>query len=78
MNDKSPWQDIATAPKDGTYILIATKRHDGGMTSARWDDDVDWWMLDDGKNPEIWLRGPAPTHWMPLPPPPPPNKEETP
>ena len=65
------WQPIETAPKDGTYVLIATESHDGGMTTACWDAEWSsssgWWLLDNGKDPEIPLRGAEPTHWMPLP-----------
>lgn len=67
------WQPIESAPRDGSYMLIATESHDGGMTVARFDPewgDDGWWMLDDGKNFEIPLRGPEPTHWMPRPAPP--------
>ena len=63
------WQPIETAPKD-EWILIATPQHDAGMTTSMWDSEVEWWMIDDGKNPELWLRGDAPTHWKPLPQPP--------
>lgn len=65
------WKTIDTAPKDETYILI----YQSGvlepsiyvaMFDESWSNDG-WWMVCDGKNPELPLRGPAPTHWMPLP-----------
>lgn len=73
------WRQIETAPKDGSYILLAVPNHDGDMTVGHWDDawsDDGWWLLDDGKNFEIPLRGKGPTHWMPLPAAPVPNGRE--
>ena len=63
------WQPIATAPKDGSGILIVA----GGLVfEAFWDymHDVNVWryanMTDDQSLSEII----EPTHWMPLPTPP--------
>jgi hypothetical protein len=65
------WQPIATAPRDESYILI----HQTGVLEPSqyvacfdpsWGDDG-WWLVCDGKDPELALRGPEPTHWMPLP-----------
>lgn len=69
------WQDISTAPKDGTIILAC------GMTQPIWQPP-----RGEPRKPEpfmetihwaggFWQAGwvgtiPAPTHWMPLPPPP--------
>lgn len=67
------WQPIATAPKDGTTILLYGE---GAVTVGGWMSAADqgaepdeeyliaagWWSLD--------LRDNAPTHWMPLPDPP--------
>ena len=65
------WQPIETAPKDGTYVLFAGRNFDGGMAVVHWDDGLDWWTLDDGKNFEIALRDESKlTHWRPLPEPP--------
>lgn len=56
------WQNIETAPKDGTRILVI-----GGL----WDKveialaDGEWWSM----RRKQGASGP-PTHWMPLPPPP--------
>lgn len=64
------WMPIETAPKDGRYILINAPSHDGGMTVACFDEswnDEGWWLQDDGKNPELPLRGKEPTHWRSLP-----------
>lgn len=73
------WKDIATAPKDGTDILVC----EGSvrMTVVSWIDgskflypEPEWvagWYLDDGKNEPIWCRNHLHlTDWMPLPPPP--------
>lgn len=62
------WQDIETAPKDGTRILAIWRYrpedpHAGSASHevVRW---CGWWDSSDG------LTRPEPTHWMPLPPPP--------
>jgi len=64
MND---WQPIETAPKNGDTVLLW--REIGGVVSAFWDccADFDWWYIDDGKYGPYPLRGPNPTHWMPVP-----------
>jgi hypothetical protein len=57
------WQDISTAPKDGTRILV----HQGGLLDvATYIRDClvhkrDVWMVSGGFAIQ-------PTHWMPLPP----------
>jgi len=58
------WMPIETAPKDGTYILIA---------EGDFMDIAKWWMPDYG--PGYWgdIDGTpscTPTHWRPRPPPP--------
>ena len=59
------WQPIETAPKDGTPVLLAGCRK---IVVAAWlEDEIDWWHVDDNKRGPFALRGPAPTHWMPLP-----------
>lgn len=58
------WQPIETAPKDGTFILVAVpgdvKTH---IMLVWW---VDGWCFDMTKTP---ITG-TPTHWQPLPKPP--------
>lgn len=61
------WQPIATAPKDGTDILVMTGET---MHVVRWENvhgDFDYWVVDDNKHGPFTLRGKEPTHWMPLP-----------
>lgn len=70
------WRDIATAPKDGTRILLA--RRGGKVVAGRWDEDRyrqkprPFWTDDEER---IWgrdaLRRDTPSGWMPLPTPPP-------
>jgi len=60
------WQDIASAPKDGTPIQIWQEGLEPNQYVAAFDDrwsNGGWWVICDGKNTEIPLRGPAPTHW---------------
>ena len=66
------WQPISTAPKDGTYVLVATGSGDWGDESesnphiAQYDPGAvtgDWRIQLDGQHID-------PTHWMPLPAPP--------
>lgn len=71
MNDPSPWQPFATAPEDGTEIIVW--REDSGVFTAKFYsadsvfDDVDL-----AEN--CWFAGGEdltfhlPTLWMPLPP----------
>ena len=59
------WQSIETAPRDGQAILVT----DGwDCYCVEWDEEFDWWTVDDNKLGPFRLRGSAPTHWMPLPP----------
>lgn len=56
------WQDIASAPDDGTLVLVVGGRH---TVASVVKADGDWWRMamDGGFD---W----HPTHWMPLPKPP--------
>ena len=58
------WQTIETAPKDGQAILVTDGR---GCYCVEWNEEFDWWTVDDNKLGPFRLRGSAPTHWMPLP-----------
>lgn len=76
----SEWQPIETAPEDGkTAVLIYGEGllRTGYMMAVaayvpvdRQDSEIRWWHVDDGKFGPYPVRGPAPTHWMPLPEPP--------
>lgn len=66
------WQDIASAPRDGTYILVYPAMLGYPMV-ATWDPDCEkytrWqhnWRAAMSGKPVPY----DPTHWQPLPPPP--------
>lgn len=63
----SPWQPLATVPRDGTFVLVTC----GGIycpAVAKWNTEEETWEDGDG---EYELEGEWPlTHWMPLPQPP--------
>jgi len=64
------WQDIASAPKDGRLILVATEGQKvgspawTGMYCAYWNNAEHLWLFH--RSGYV----PNPTHWMPLPKPP--------
>ena len=66
------WQDIATAPKDGTRFLAYQKGEP--IQECWWCEDFPEWQ--GWQNDNDWDSDPDPTHWMPLPAPPtlPPNE----
>lgn len=57
----SEWQDISTAPKDGTDVLLGNSH--GSLMIGFWNGRA--WDDGDHRSFERW-----PTHWMPAPPPP--------
>lgn len=73
------WQDIGTAPRDGTEVLLFT-HHGGDVFCEEPFDAVQIGYWDEGNNKPgtVWHREPGwhqekigePTHWMPLPSPP--------
>lgn len=70
---KSPWHPIATAPKDGRWILVYFPEI--GVWPALWSTQVyddGFWSVSDNKFEDRGIRGwsKEPTHWMPLPSPP--------
>lgn len=73
------WQDISTAPRDGSRILVYFGTM--GVWQVLWGDPFETgndglWCIDDNKHDYYPLRGysatgeRAATHWMPLPAPP--------
>lgn len=62
----SSWQPIATAPKDGTFILAYWSEEEYPHEFVSRHDVVEWmggcWCMSDGDDVI------DPTHWMPLPP----------
>lgn len=77
----SGWQDIASAPKDGTNIIIAVTGGPNGPTVCEAyfcvDDEygAEWWLASTG--PANYYHGPISdimhgnvSHWQPLPSPP--------
>lgn len=79
------WQDIATAPKDGTSIIGASFGRYGDLQRVWWQEEFGAWIkgcnqmslapgltFEDGTSKK--LHSPQiqePTHWLPLPPEPP-------
>ena len=67
------WQDISTAPKDGTPILLYDDRVVVGWWGAVDPDGEAWKFLDtvcEGDHLNWWVWGYGPSHWQPLPKPP--------
>ena len=58
------WQPIETAPKDGTFILVAVSGDFALHIMLVWW--IDGWCWDMTNTPIVG----EPTHWMPLPEPP--------
>jgi hypothetical protein len=59
------WQQIETAPRDGTPIILYVPVNRPGMrVLAARAGDYEWWIL----SGSVVLG--KPTHWMPLPNPP--------
>lgn len=74
--EPSPWRDIETAPKDGTWIVLLFP--DLGVWPAFWSTQVfsdGFWSVSDNKGDDLPLRGwsKEPTAWHPLPAPPEPR-----
>lgn len=72
---QEPWQDIATAPKDGTFVITCVAGFVPGIAHWATYGDVTRW----GADPETFMEEDHfldywvacrydPTHWMPLPP----------
>lgn len=56
------WQDIATAPRDGTRIIAAVN---SAVCIAAWEGGIaEAWVITDSDGDGIVVH---PTHWLPLP-----------
>ena len=68
------WQDISTAPKDGTPVLLYSPEAAGkGRWVGRYNSAPNWHCvkIGDKEMPPPKPNNPGtPTHWMPLPEPP--------
>ncbi len=60
----SDWQPIATAPRDGTDILLGFRRR-RAVVAHGFESVHGWYFSDDDD-----LVVHEPTHWMPIPKPP--------
>lgn len=63
LAEEARWQPIETAPRNGTWLLVAGPDHTGARRMVcRWLVGLEWESADDGYGAYI-----QPTHWMPLP-----------
>lgn len=78
-NPDSGWQDIASAPLDGTPVILADGNHLLGLGFFATGDGWHFWEgdYDNAVYPEdddkivrlnCWISDYGPTYWMPLPP----------
>lgn len=70
----SDWQPIATAPKDGTVVLLANDAHpEMGVHAMAWKAEMGHWeghqFTPGTHGARFWDRDATnqPTHWQPLP-----------
>lgn len=67
------WQDIATAPKDGTEIILFVPGWKKPVVGHWWDEQTFRYGKPDRHRQEWFASGsffgdpPQPTHWMPFP-----------
>ncbi|MFN8793855.1 MAG: hypothetical protein ACK50K_06045 [Betaproteobacteria bacterium] len=65
------WLPIATAPHDGTMVLVNdTTPGYTPWVAASYLDGEEWsgWVYDDATTADSNPLGPNPTHWLPVPP----------
>ena len=60
----SPWRGMDSAPRDGSWVLIATKSHSREIAVVLWHPIFENWVDEEGETYE------NATHWMPFPAPP--------
>lgn len=67
MMTDTPWQTMATAPKDGELILVWTEGQSNYVQFAWWsdahvdeygDEYPDSWNLEMDGEPKLWMRIP--------------------
>jgi len=68
--DSQGWRDIATAPRDGTYILGYRSNGDISRCRVIPRDDCEMWEFGNTSGAYEFYPRIRPTHWRPLPPPP--------
>ena len=71
----SEWQDISTAPRDGTKILLWLKSPYSTVEKAGYYEPWDVWLSghlpsDPDLHEPYGIGSLVPTHWQPLPEPP--------
>ena len=66
LSPDGSWQPIATAPKDGTSVLLYHPGFKGAFYPR--DEQPRWWV-DRQRDGSWWQAAPSamPTHWMHLP-----------
>lgn len=72
LEAREGWRDIASAPKDGTRVLLA---HASAAFDGWWDDGEGAWVDGETDNDGDYIAY-RPSHWMPLPPLPLPPQQE--
>lgn len=67
------WRNIASAPQDGTPVLVYSDHYGGRITTARWDDDKyakrpkPRFISSEAVYGRAAFLDTPPTHWRPLP-----------
>lgn len=64
------WQDISSAPRDGTFVLVFGTDGVDKAQFREWSFESSWERDYTASYENDLATVSAPTHWMPLPPPP--------
>lgn len=67
-DERTLWQPIETAPRDGREVILRRGSRVGAAQWVRWSDEdgkYEGWTV--GLDGDLWGDDKAPTHWMPLP-----------